>query len=587
MQSSSNNGLFDESMRMSQASRLMKQIGILLVTVTVCMGAMAQDTNVMTGSGAHYSPLTTPTVSPVTTNTTVSTNVMERWMSLQDCIEIALKHNFTIQIARYNPAISRYNLWGAYGVYDPNFTASVNHSYNLSPGGVDAQGRPFVGTEVEADTIRSGLAGLLPWGLTYNLGMNASDQTTTRTSTLLGTNVIGFSTNTFFDINTNPVVLLTPTFNTTTRRTGFESTSASAGALSLTQPLLRNFWIDSERLTIYLDKKELQKTDLDFRDTMMSTITQVQTAYLRLIQANENVVVQQKALELAEQTLAENNTKVRVGTIAPLEAQQAEAQAAAARATLLKVQSDEGTQQRVLKALLSDDYTNSWFNIVIQPKDKLTAIAQELNLQDSWRKALAYGGSPQRLQQLRITVQENEKRVYAQQNQLFPELDLTGSYGYNGLGREYSDAFNQIQKGSAPFWSIGAQLSVPLSQTAARNNLRATKASRDQSKLTLKSQEQNTLITIENDIATLRNDFESIHATQEARLYAEAALQAEQKKYENGKSTLFDILGLQSKLTSARFDEVSALATYNVDLTTWSYDEGSTFDRLQISLESK
>ncbi|HEY1490690.1 MAG TPA: TolC family protein, partial [Verrucomicrobiae bacterium] len=259
----------------------------------------------------------------------------------------------------------------------------------------------------------------------------------------------------------------------------------------------------------------------------------------------------------------------------------------AARATLLRVQSDEGTAQRVLKALLSDDYTNSWFNIIIQPKDKLTAIEQQLNLQDSWRKALAYGGAPQRLQQLRITVQENEKRVYAQQNQLFPELDLTGSYGYNGLGREYSDAFSQIQKGSAPFWSIGAQLSVPLSQTAARNNLKATKASRDQQQLTLKSQEQNTLITIENDIATVRNDYESIQATREARLYAEAALQAEQKKYENGKSTLFDILGLQSKLTSARFDEVSALATYNVDIATLSYDEGSTFDRLEINLEPK
>jgi outer membrane protein TolC len=508
-------------------------------------------------------------------------------MSLRDCIEIALKHNFTIQIARYNPAIARYNLWGSYGVYDPNFTASVNHSYNLSPGGVDSQGRPFVGNEVEADTIRSGLSGFLPWGLTYNLGLNTSDQTTTRTSTLLGTNITGFSTNTFFDTSTNPIVFLTPTFNTVNRRTGFESTSASAGALTLTQPLLRNFWIDSDRLTIFLDKKELQKSEADFRDTLMTTITQVETAYLRLIQANENVTVQQKALELAEETLSQNNTKVRVGTIAPLEAQQAQSQAAAARATLLRVQSDEGTQQRVLKALLSDDYTNSWLNVVIQPKDKLTAIPQQLNLQNSWRKALAYGGSPVRLQQLRLTVQENEQRVRAQQNQLFPELDLTGTYGYNGLGREYSDALNQIQKGSAPFWSIGAQLSVPLSQTTARNSLKAAKASRDQQKLTLKSQEQNTLITIENDIAAVKNDYESIQATREARLYAEAALDAEQKKYANGKSTLHDILDLQSTLTARRFDEVSALATYNVDIATLSFDEGSTFDRLDINLESK
>jgi outer membrane protein len=588
MQIRRNNGLFDEPKRMAHSSAAMNRIGILLAAVLCGFTTLAQETNTTTAGAPVYSPM--PTLSnavPIHIPTTTNGNVLERWMSLQDCIAIALEHNFTIQIARYNPQIARYNLWGSYGVYDPNFSASVDHTFNLSPGGVDAQGRPFVGSQSESDNLQAGLQGLLPWGMTYNLGGSANDQTVTRSTTLVGTNIVGFSTNTFFDTSTNPVVFLSPKFDTSTGRTPFETTSASAGALSLSQPLLRNFWIDSERLTIFLDKKELQKSEADFRDTLMTTITQVETAYLRLIQANENVAVQQKALELAEQTLSENNKRVQVGAMAPLEAQQAEAQAATARATLLRVQSDAGTQQRVLKALLSDDYTNTWFNAIIQPKDKLTAIPQELDLQESWRKALAVGGSPVRLQQLRLTLQENDARVRLQRNQLFPELDLTGRYGYSGSGKEYSDALGEIQRGDAPFWSIGAQVSIPLSQTAARNNLKAAKASRDQQKLTLKSQEQNTLITIENDIANIRNDYESIHATHEARLYAEAALAAEQKKYENGKSTLFEILGLQAKLTSARFDEVTALAAYNVDIATFSFDEGSTFDRLQIKLEAK
>ena len=583
MQIRRNNGLFDESKRMAHSSGSMKRTGILLAMALCGFSTLAQGTNTLAPSSTNYTSVPVPSHALATTNTPVA----ERWMSLQDCIEIALQHNFTIQIARYNPQIARYNLWGAYGAYDPVFTASVDHSYNLSPGGVDAQGRPFVGTESEADTLRSGLSGLLPWGLTYSLGGSASDQTVTRSSILTGTNIVGFSTNTFFDTATNPIVFLSPTFNTTTARTPFETTSASAGALSLTQPLLKNFWFDADRLTIFLNKKELQKSEADFRDTLMSTITQVETAYIRLIQANENVVVQQKALELAERTLSENKKKVEVGAMAPLEAQQAEADAAAARATLLRVVSDAGGQQRLLKSLLTDDYTNSWLNVIIQPKDKLSAIPQQFDLQESWRKALAQGGAPTRLQQLRLTIEQNNARVRLQRNQLFPEVDLTGSYGYSGSGREFSDALGQVQQGNAPFWSIGAQLTVPLSQTAARNNLKAAKASRDQQKLTLKSAEQSTLITIENDIATARIDYASIQATHEARLYAEAALDAEQKKYENGKSTLFDILGLQAKLTTARFNEVSALASYNVDLATLSFDEGSTFDRLEIKIDSK
>ena len=545
---------------------------------------MAQDTN----STGKYSSV--PSAVPNLANVTATTNLTatERWMSLQDCIEIALQHNFTIQIARYNPQISKYNLWGSYGVYDPNFSASYQHNYNLSPGGVDAEGRSFAGVQSDTDTIQSGLGGLLPWGTTYNLGGSATDQTGSRPTTVIaGTNITGFSTNIFFDTATNPIVFLSPKFNTASARSPFEITSASAGALSLSQPLLKNFWIDAERLTIYLNKKELEKSNLDFRDTMMSTITQVETAYLRVIQANENVVTQEKALELADRTASENRKKVEVGAMAPLEAQQAEAQAAATRATLLKVQSDANTLQRVLKSLLTDNYTNDWLNVLIKPKDKLVAIPQEFNLQDSWRKALAYGGSPVRLQQLRLTVQENDARVRLQRNQVFPEFDVTGSYGYSGTGKEFDDALDQVGSRNLPFWSIGAQITMPLSQTAARNNLRAAKASRDQQKLTLKFQEQNTLITIENDIANARNDYETVHATYEARLYAEAALDAEQKKYENGKSTQFDILGLQAKLTTARFDEISALTAYNVDLATLSYDEGTTFERLEIKIESK
>lgn len=580
----SRNGLFDESKRMPQSSRTMKWFGILLAMLCG-FSVWAQDTNSSTLDTNIVDRVYVEMTNAIAQDVQTPKNVKK--MSLKDCIEVALEHNFTIEISRYNPRLAQYNLWGSYGVYDPTFTASYDHDYNLSPGGIDAQGRSFTGVESEADTIGSGLSGFLPWGLNYSLGLSASDQSGTRPSTILTTNQTGFLTNVFFDTASNPVVLLSPTFATRPGRSPFETTTATAGALTLRQPLLRNFWIDDDRLTIYVNKKELQKSEADFRDTLMSVVTQVETAYVRLIQAEETVRVQRAALELADRTLAENKKRVQVGAMAPLDEQQAEAAAAASRADLLKAQSQAGTQQRVLKSLLTDNYTNAWLDAIIQPMDKLEAVPQQFNLQESWRRALAVGGSPVRLQQLRMTLEENDARVRAQRNQLYPELDLTGSYGYSGTAREFSGAFSQIASQNAPFWSIGAEMSVPLSQTAARNNLKAAKASRDQQQLTLKMQEQNTMISIENDIATARSDYESVEATHTARLYAEAALDAEQKKYENGKSTLFDILGLQAKLTTARSDEITALADYNVDLSTLSFDEGSTFQRLHVDLKEQ
>ena len=569
----------------------MKWTGILLVAVACAFSARADETNVSATarnqpSATDQSFANNPTPADLSNAAVNTTNKPSRPLSLNDCIELALKHNFTIQIARFNPNLARYTLWGSYGVYDPTLNASVTHDYSLSPGGIDAQGRSFSGVESDTDNIRSGLSGMLPWGLNYNLGVQASDQTGNRPATLVNTNVVvGFSTNHLFDTNLNPVTFLSPVFATRPGRTPFEQTSAQAAALSLSQPLLKNFWIDADRTTIFINKKEVQKSEADFRDTLMTAVTAVETAYFRLIQANENVLNQQKAVELADQTVAENKKKVEVGAMAPLDEQQAEAQAASSQAALLKAISDAGTAQRLVKSLLSDNYSNEWLNVSIDPTDRLTAIPQHFDLQESWRKGLALGGSPQRLQQLRITLAEEEANVRLNKNQVFPELDITGSYGLSGTGKEFSDAFGQIQSRTSPFWSIGGVLTVPLSRTTARNSLKSAKAIRDQQKMTIKFQEQNTLITIENDIATARSGYETVQATYQARLYAEAALSAEQKKYENGKSTLFDILGLQTKLTQARSDEISALADYNVDLANLAFDEGSTFERHHLDLK--
>ena len=101
-----------------------------------------------------------------------------RKISLEESIKIALEHNLDVQIERINPEISRYNLSFAYAGWDPILTASGQHDFSLSPGGLDPQNRPFLGSETDANTFRAGLSGLLPFGLNYNLSGNLTDSAT-------------------------------------------------------------------------------------------------------------------------------------------------------------------------------------------------------------------------------------------------------------------------------------------------------------------------------------------------------------------------------------------------------------------------
>ncbi|HXE43480.1 MAG TPA: TolC family protein, partial [Candidatus Baltobacteraceae bacterium] len=64
-----------------------------------------------------------------------------------------------------------------------------------------------------------------------------------------------------------------------------------------------------------------------------------------------------------------------------------------------------------------------------------------------------------------------------------------------------------------------------------------------------------------------------------------AALDAEQKKYNVGKSTTFTVLQLQASLTTAKSQEIRALADYNESLASLALQEGTTLERYQIDLK--
>ena len=94
------------------------------------------------------------------------------------------------------------------------------------------------------------------------------------------------------------------------------------------------------------------------------------------------------------------------------------------------------------------------------------------------------------------------------------------------------------------------------------------------------------MAAIDNAILVAQSALEGIQSTKQARIYAEQALDAEQKKLENGKSTTFEVLRLQRDLTTASSNEVRALLDYHAAMAVLFQDEGSTLDRLGIKVTS-
>jgi len=493
----------------------------------------------------------TPATTPATTNSMGTANTAanpNRPISLEEAIAMALQSNLDIQIARYNPTISRYAISEAYAVYEPDFQTSYNHVDATRPGGFNANtGLIIPASRSVVDGfgagVGQGIAGYAPSGLTYS-----------------------------FDGRVSEVERFLPSSHEYNSDVG----------ISLRQPLLRGFLIDQSRALIQLSKRDLRISEDELRREINDILLKVEQAYYNLIYARENVKVQATALELASQLLRENRKKVEVGALAPLDEKQAESEVASTRAALIDAERLLSEQQNKLKGLITDKYAE-WNAVNLEPMEKLVAVPATLDLQASWGRGLTKRPD---LSRLKFELEKAGITLKLRKNQLWPELDLVGSYRVaelNNVG--YGRAIGDLGYGRNPTYSYGVQMEIPLGNRAARARLGSAKAVKERSLMDYKKLEQQIMVEIDDAVKLIRSDFERVEATRSARAFAQEALAAEQKKLENGKSTSFLVLQFQRDLTVRSSDEIKALADYNNALAELANREGASMERNHINMK--
>jgi outer membrane protein len=481
-----------------------------------------------------------------------------RSLSLRECVDLALSRNLDIQIVHLNADIADYDLRGAYGVYSPLFTFGAQHDYLDQPGNFDPKKAgsdlPY---QLDQDTLSSGLSGQLPIGLTYRFNTFATEE------------------HALTDFNGVP-----NTFPGGIRDT---NNSYADAQIVLRQHLLKDFWIDADREQILIRRQNLKISQQAFRFQVMKILLAVELAYDDLIAARENVRVQEQALQLRQQLVAETKRRVEVGDLPPLDIDQAETQLENTLTALATAREVLLSQQNFLKALLTDDF-RAWTDIDLQPADSLIAIPPAVKRSDSFFNALK--NRPD-LIEARLAIEKSNVVIRFRKNQLFPNIDLVGGYGGIGIDPNTSTAINQTYSFLNPNYFYGVVLSLPLDNIAERNSYRASKASKQIAELQLKKAEQDVLVQVADLVNRVQSRFTQINSTHQARVYAQAALAAEQKKLQNGLSTAFVVLQLQETLIAARTAEFQAMADYNKILAQLAFAEGSILEKHHLNLEIK
>lgn len=198
--------------------------------------------------------------------------------------------------------------------------------------------------------------------------------------------------------------------------------------------------------------------------------------------------------------------------------------------------------------MINDDL-GSWDNVLLNPTLMLTAEPVAFDKKDSWHKALTQ--SPD-IVDARLQLESQKVRLKYTKNQLFPQLDLLGGYGVLGAESKFGMSLQDIEDQKLPNHYAGMRLNFPLNNRNARETHKQNKLEQERLLLSYKRIEQNLMRDIDISIRSAKTSFERVNAARKQHEFAAQALDAEEKKLANGKSTAFQVLQIQRDLTSSR-----------------------------------
>ena len=503
-------------------------ISIPLLALATTAGAQSSDDSLVglaTRAAARLAVIQTPGSGPRTD------------LTLEDAIARALERNLDIAVQRLNPLVVDLNLAQALSAYSPTFDTSLSTNSSTSPSSTQLDG----GQRVVSDrkVINTGITQAVAWGggrytVDFNNNRNAS-------------------TNTFSSFN--------PSY-----RSSFQG--------SYTQPLLRGFRIDSTRQQIQVTRINRDIADIDLRQLLTNTVSSVQDAYWDLVYATGTLEVQRQALELAETLIRDNEARVEIGTMAPIEIVSARSEAAQRRQSLAQAEQNLATAELALKQLIVGGTDDEYWAATLNPVDLPTLEVPPIDLEEAIRTALDERTD---IARSRRQLDINNVNLSSLSNSRLPAVDLVGTYQLQGQGGTrfnrtglggsvfqeipggITDAFNQLYDVDFPTWNVQLTVSYPLGQSAADAQYARARIQVQQVQAQLRQLGLQVATEVTNAVLQIQGVARRIEASTAARELATEQLAAEQSKFAAGLQTNFFVVQAQRDLATAQDTELRAI----------------------------
>ncbi|MEI6667434.1 MAG: TolC family protein [Acidobacteriota bacterium] len=467
-------------------------------------------------------------------------------LSLDEAVRLALENNLSVRVERINPQLQDLSIEQAKAVWTPNLTSTIRDGRTASPVTSFLSGAS--GTlDRDSFSANVGANQLLPWGANYAVLWDATRG----------------KSNSVYD-SPNPSIGSNLSFN-------------------FTQPLVRNREIDSARQQLKVTKMNREISDVSLRQTILATIRNVKYAYWNLKATAAALTVAQQSLDLAKESLRNNRSRVEIGTMAPIDIVEAEAEVARRDEAAIVAESSVRRAEDGLRTLVLDPKSATFWAAKFELTDQPTFAPKAVDVDAAVTAALEKRTD---LRSARKSLEVTESNIGFQRNQILPDVNAQVAYGLTGSGGTQltfgSGGFpppviGQIKEGFGTVlsrlfsndyhnWSLTVNVSYPIGTSTAEATLARTKLQLTQSRVQVQNLELQVATSVRDVARQVETNQKRVVSTQATERLMARRLEAEQKKYAAGMSTTFLVFQAQRDLADARYSALAALLDYNKSL---------------------
>lgn len=339
--------------------------------------------------------------------------------------------------------------------------------------------------------------------------------------------------------------------------------------IQLTQTIYQGGQLNSALRSAKLTKEQAL---LQYQTVIADSLLLVRIAYYNVLQAQDQVVVEEASVKLLTNELDDQKRRFEAGTVPQFNVLRADVELGNERPKLIQARNSLRVGKNNLVTLLGYNVpVDIWEDIPLQLTDKLDAEPYEIDLPKALTQALQRRtelASLRKAHDLRKEGIVNAKAGYR------PTVQIFGAYG-----AQNSEFFsNPAQSISGP--SAGIQFSWNIFDgLLTQGKIKQANSLFEESRVDVDNETRNIELEVRTDYSNFIEARETLESQTKVQEEADEALRLATARNDAGTGTQLDVLSAQTSLTQARSTQVQALRDYDVARARLERAIGITFQQ--------